>query len=202
MPNWVHNEVMVKGSVNDLDILFSKITKPHDLAGNKKGEFTFHNIFSPEDVRAYNGTSVEEHDYHAIPNGNWYDWNCKHWGTKWDVADCSTDQGDNYFSISFDTPWSSPAPIIDWFINYCQQHGLDLVWSYEEEQGWGGTVSVIKGVFSETEYDIPNCHADYDSRGIVNRCVCEWMDAVHWFDDCPGKAEAMAEQEEAEEAEV
>ena len=37
---------------------------------------------------------------------NWYDWNTKNWGTKWDCYDHRSD--DDFGSIIFDTAWSTP----------------------------------------------------------------------------------------------
>lgn len=40
---------------------------------------------------------------------DWYSWSVANWGTKWNAYDISV--GDN--SISFDTAWSSPVPVIE-----------------------------------------------------------------------------------------
>lgn len=40
-------------------------------------------------------------------HGNWYDWACANWGTKWNAYDCA-DLGD---VLKFDTAWASPKPV-------------------------------------------------------------------------------------------
>jgi len=42
----------------------------------------------------------------------WYEWACKHWGTKWNASDfyVSIDERER-FECRFDTAWSPPVPI-------------------------------------------------------------------------------------------
>lgn len=42
----------------------------------------------------------------------WYEWRCKHWGTKWNAYDCVTDMEPSEHTLSFFTAWSSVAPIV------------------------------------------------------------------------------------------
>lgn len=39
---------------------------------------------------------------------NWYDWNIKNWGTKWNASDSEEKGG----KITFQTAWSPPVPVI------------------------------------------------------------------------------------------
>ncbi len=41
---------------------------------------------------------------------NWYDWSILHWGTKWNAYDQTFDDDS---TITFDTAWSSPFPVIE-----------------------------------------------------------------------------------------
>lgn len=41
---------------------------------------------------------------------NWYQWNIKHWGTKWNAYDTPTPR-DTEDTIWFDTAWSTPEPV-------------------------------------------------------------------------------------------
>lgn len=44
----------------------------------------------------------------------WYEWNCAHWGTKWDAYNiCGGDIENGELSYSFTTAWSHVAPVID-----------------------------------------------------------------------------------------
>jgi hypothetical protein len=43
---------------------------------------------------------------------DWYSWSCKFWGTKWNSYDsCPVDPDDT--SITFNTAWSAPHPVIE-----------------------------------------------------------------------------------------
>ena len=45
---------------------------------------------------------------------SWYDWNCSHWNTKWNVGDVEFDRVDaNTLHVKFDTAWSPPEPIFE-----------------------------------------------------------------------------------------
>jgi len=45
---------------------------------------------------------------------NWYDWQIENWGTKWNAYDISVeDDGYGQVTITFDTAWTAPLPIID-----------------------------------------------------------------------------------------
>jgi hypothetical protein len=41
---------------------------------------------------------------------DWYEWSCKHWGTKWNSSDAFSDSPKE---MTFDTAWSSPFPVIE-----------------------------------------------------------------------------------------
>lgn len=44
---------------------------------------------------------------------DWYEWNCKNWGTKWNSSDSSSYTDFNgRGNISFQTAWSTPYPVI------------------------------------------------------------------------------------------
>ncbi len=45
---------------------------------------------------------------------NWYDWNCEHWGTKWNAYSFQWHgKADHCIAIQFDTAWSPPEPVLD-----------------------------------------------------------------------------------------
>lgn len=41
---------------------------------------------------------------------NWHDWSCAHWGVQWDAVDgdIGYEAGDEFATLSFDTPWGPP----------------------------------------------------------------------------------------------
>ena len=90
-------------------------------------------------------------------------------------------EGLSEITYGFETAWTHPEPIMDWLLNYCKVNHLNLVWSYEEEQGWGGFVEYLNGVLRDDFWDIPESHAEWESRG--KECVCSWHEE-NVFPDC------------------
>jgi len=39
---------------------------------------------------------------------DWYDWNLKHWGVKWDVDSAEREETDKHLKYFFDTAWGPP----------------------------------------------------------------------------------------------
>jgi hypothetical protein len=44
--------------------------------------------------------------------GDWYDWNCVHWGTKWDAAYGHLTETKSSLVYGFETAWSPPEPAV------------------------------------------------------------------------------------------
>jgi hypothetical protein len=95
---------------------------------------------------------------------DWYSFNVREWGTKWDVAISDDNKypttnmeeaanGENYVvHYNFETAWSRPMEAL---IKLSAQYPtLLFTLSYEEETGWGGEMEILRGeVISESEYD-------------------------------------------------
>jgi hypothetical protein len=95
---------------------------------------------------------------------DWYNFNIREWGTKWDVAVSVGDKypdttvedtanGDNHVvHYNFNTAWSRPMGALTKLS--AQYPDLLFTLSYEEETGWGGEMEILRGVvISESEYD-------------------------------------------------
>jgi hypothetical protein len=58
------------------------------------------------------GNNCPDHNAPALIDSpdNWYNWNVKHWGTKWNANDIAIayDSG----SVEFETAWSPPEPVV------------------------------------------------------------------------------------------
>lgn len=162
--------------------LNTKFTKVHDEWNMKtqnmeqvkytysKPIFAFHNIFNhiqdgvPSEI--YNAQKDHNENPAKLFSGNnWYDWNVRNWGTKWDVAVSNDDKypdtelveegknGENYVvAYRFNTAWSPAVPAIQKLSK--QYPDLLFTFNYEEETGWGGEIEILKGkIISESEYD-------------------------------------------------
>ena len=169
--------------------------------------FAFWNIVKPTDLKAYYETDVHKGSKNILPNDgesfmkefvrsmkedqDWYHWNCRNWGTKWDVAvDNNSQYSDTRMEITddgsvmyhFNTAWS---PIGEVLMKLSEQYPtLNFDYEYEEEQGWGGTCTFLGGEdIACDQWDIPESHADYKDRD--KECVCEYSDPEYCYEDCP-----------------
>jgi len=216
MPNWVYNGLTIEGNPDQVKSLMEQMNKPfkmvHDswnmethqqekkLVTYPNPVFAFHNIYS------YLDAGISEEDYLSQPahkpemtewfkfEGNdWYNFNIREWGTKWDVAISDNDKysdtsmedaanGENHVvHYNFNTAWSRPMNAL---IKLSEQYPtLLFTLSYQEETGWGGELELLRGVvISESEYD-SQCR-DCDATDQMEYCEedcgeicgnCNWL---------------------------
>jgi hypothetical protein len=185
MPNWVYNSLAIQGSPEEITKLKTQLNQPftrqHDQWNPDTGQmevsdttynnplFAFWNIVKPTDLETYNLQKDPNHDDSIIDfkGNNWYDWNVRNWGTKWDVAnkdgdspynDTSMEETDRSIIYNFNTAWSAPKAAI---LNLSSQYP-ELIFNlfYEEETGWGGEAEIMNGkAIRQEEYDskCPEC---------------------------------------------
>ena len=186
MPNWVANRVSVSGTEADLKRFIDQanavpITLREGQGLKEDGTkaevvLSFANFIAPPQEAIDSGEYHETHGYSKegatgqTPN-NWYNFNVREWGTKWDVSyssyvETNADGGSSTAEYAFDTAWSPPEPIF-----------------VAELTGEDGELTLVK------EWDIPSSHADYVARdGDADNCPCSHDgDKEYWYDDCPGK---------------
>ena len=183
MPNWVFNGLTIEGNPEQVDKLVEQMNKPFVYSVNSNGDlafninqrkyvnpiFSFHNIYSYKDAgitdEVYHSQPTFDKDVPMFSGDDWYNWNNREWGTKWDVAIAEDNKhmdtymegpvanGDNsVVYYNFDTAWSRPVPAL---IKLSKQYpNLLMTLSYKEESGWGGEMEFLRGVvISESEYD-------------------------------------------------
>jgi hypothetical protein len=168
---------------------------------------SFWNIIAPTDLDAYWGEPT-----HKVDLGNfaesytkalaqdmgWWCWNVREWGCKWDaceieVQDDFTHGGKLTIGYKFDTPWSPPLEAIEKLAK--QYPDLIINIEYEEEQGWGGDVTLQgDNVLQREEWDIPDSHAENMLRRSEVCWRCEsygsgFMQASELYEDCPNYKE-------------
>lgn len=163
MPNWVYNNISVRGTKEDLLAFHAKASKIAPSGFTESGELeykddnaqaiSFWNFIEPENKTAYfeaahgekpegyaEWSFEEKMTYDlAFKSDGWYDWNVRNWGTKWDACDANyddntEDENPNLY-YAFNTAWSIPEQI---YQAITEQHPeLDFDFYGEEEQGWG-----------------------------------------------------------------
>lgn len=183
MPNHVFNNIAVTGSEE-------AITAFKEKAATQEREFSYWNFVTPPkeaidsgEYWATNGWVAGERSGDTA--NNWYQFNTREWGTKWDTYDLDVQTAPKAFYAYFASAWSPPTPVFEAIV--AQHPELDFEFSWEEEQGWGGKATGYGGSFViQKEWDIPDSHAEYIELGWEDRCNCNSEDdQEYWHDDCP-----------------
>ena len=208
MPNWVYNGLTIEGNPEQVDKLVEQMNTPFVDSIKPNGDlaysisqrkyvnpiFSFRNIVSPTDLDAYHAQPDLSGPIMSFEGNDWYNFNNREWGTKWDVAvaegdeypstymEGPVDNGDNkVVYYNFETAWSRPMPAL---IKLSSQYpNLLFTLSYEEETGWGGELEILRGVvISESEYDnkCRDCDAEDQMEYCENDCGsicgnCNWL---------------------------
>lgn len=205
MPNWVFNDLSIEGNKEDIAKLKAQMNQPFtrvheqwsfekqamvtDETSYSNPVFAFWNIIKPTDLEAY----VKQPD-HSLPlaeqlkfqTNDWYAWNVRNWGTKWDVANHDEDkypetelydEGDESLSYRFNTAW---GPAKEAILNLTEQYpNLNFTLSFEEETGWGGEWTFENGEYvtvSEYGWKCRECDHEEDETPWCDECE---------FDICP-----------------
>lgn len=197
MPNHVYNKMTVTGSAEALAAFKTKSQRVDEE--NYLREFSYWNFITPPQDALDSG---EYHATHGFVNGeasghttnNWYNFNVREWGTKWDAYDIQPDDyspTDTQWTISWNSAWSPPIPVFEAMVDQHPDLKFDFYW--EEEQGWGGEATGADGdYFLTNEWDIPSSHADWVALNNEDRCVCSWADTQEeWWSDCPREKETV-----------
>ena len=152
--------------------------------------FSFMNILPPPEDKL-----DEYHAVHGYTGGektgdteyNWYNFNVREWGTKWDARDVDLLEDDEtYLHYKFDTAWSPPTEVIAKLAE--QNPNLNLSLEYREEQGWGGEINFTgSSVEVVKEWDVPETHAEEIEVNNDYCWKCENFDGDYsdLYEDCP-----------------
>jgi hypothetical protein len=199
MPNWCYNTLTIQGPREQLDSIKNRLNSPFtrdhenwDMQSQSMQTktytysnpvFSFWNICKPDDLDAY--MKQPEHNPNSsfedmFKGDDWYSWNTRNWGTKWDVSVSDDDKypdteliedmnngEDQWLVYRFNTAWSPPHPAVQKLSALVPNCVVTL--DYEEETGWGGETEFVKG--KET------AHSDYESK-------CRDCDAEDTLDYC------------------
>lgn len=203
MPNWVYSNLAVTGPADDVQRLKDQVGKSYIMKNApvwNAGTMTYKDVEQSDVFSFWNIVSPPEdklHLYHAKHDGSedktwgWYNWNCEHWGTKWDCSDVSIDvHGPDDVRYTFSTAWSPPVAAMIALSEQFPEVALSLEW--EEEQGYGGTLEFSGGTYWITdEYDTPSTHAEMVER--KEYCYCDGGDEPY-FSDCPNAEPEVPEE--------
>jgi hypothetical protein len=215
MPNWVFNGLTVEGNPESVKKMMDQLNQPfvrvHDNWSTETHQmekqqvtypnpvFAFWNIVKPTNLDAYDSQPTHTPELPITFEGDdWYNWNVRNWGTKWDVAVSSDNEypdttvedtvnGENHVvHYNFNTAWSRPMPAL---LNLSEQYpDLLFTLSYEEETGWGGECELLRGkIISESMYDnqCNDCDGTYEDSQIIDCDDCADYPCPHcgWSND-------------------
>ena len=125
MPNWVYNGLTVEGSESSVLKLKEQVGKPISvpvidwqtnelkIETNDNPIFSYWNIIAPTDLDAYPKQTDHTLDK-PYAGDDWYSWNQRNWGVKWDASNCKSKELSDFNTIvfSFDTPWGTPEHFV------------------------------------------------------------------------------------------
>lgn len=204
MPNWCYNSVTITGPKEEISSIKATLNEPytrqHDQWNPETKEmelkdysydnpiFAFWNIVKPTNLQTYILQEDPNHTSGLIDfqGDNWYDWNVRNWGTKWDVAVSNdekypetelTDESETSLAYRFNTAWSPPEPAMIKLSELIPNCLVTLY--YKEETGWGGESEYQNGErISESSYGWQCYECDHEEDETP---WCEDCD----FDTCP-----------------
>lgn len=206
MPNWVFNSLSISGPAEQISALKQQLNKPftkvHENFNMETKQmefkeykytnpiFAFHNIYNHIQDGVSDEVYQSQPDHSKNPldfSGNdWYNWNVRNWGTKWDIGVMDddkypdteiTDEGEDFVAYRFNTAWSPPIEAIIKLVDQYPKLIFNL--SFEEETGWGGEVEYVDTVeVSREEYGWKCRECDNTEEDTP---YCEECD----FDTCP-----------------
>ena len=217
MPNWCFNTLTIQGPKDQVDYIKERLNKPYKKTFEnwdtksmsmefKEYEFSnpvfaFHNIYNHIEDNVPNEVYLSQSNHSApieeqllFKGSNWYDWNVRNWGTKWDVAVSNDDNypdtelleheskgEDQWLVYKFNTAWSPPVPAMEKLSALVPNCVLTL--DFEEETGWGGEYEFVNGkMTAESNYETlcRDCDAIDTLSYCDNDCgeicsACNWL---------------------------
>jgi len=146
MPNWCYTSLNVNGSEEQIKELSALVS---DAIENDN---SLCNAIIPRP---------------AAEAENWYGWNLKNWGSKWDVVDMNVEyEDDTNLDLYFRTAWSPITPIFDELV----KRGFSVLAEYQDE-GY-----MFAGEYEDgetTDFEILVCEDCQELNEPNDECKCE-----------------------------
>lgn len=147
MPNWVENYVSIVGPEETISTIKEQLAQPSkrpytDFRNNNVvlwdewiSPFQLWNIVSPKNLGTYALPCPNNH------KDNWYDWNVRNWGCKWEAKEVVATQSEpNRIVYIFETPWSAP---IEGLLTLAKNYpAITITLRWNEEQGFGQELDI------------------------------------------------------------
>lgn len=167
MPNWCHNKLIIEGDEKQLK-KFKENTK------TKESKLSMEKIMPcPQkltDTKSPAEEEIAKANKRKYGVADWYHWNIKNWGTKWDLANVEILTEDkDCIEYEFDTAWGPADKFLHTISNKYPKLRFILDY-YEPGYMFEGTFIVENGQIEEDEsHDLetekcPKCKEDYIVR--------------------------------------
>ena len=140
MPNHITNQINFYGEQKDID-------KVLEIIKGKETCIDFNSIIPMPDNIFCGPLGQKEMELYG--KNNWYDWCCFNWGTKWNAYDTYLNKEEN--SITFDTAWSCPLPVLDALAELCYKHNVYFTGKWADEDT-GCNVGIFESDCDSDEY--------------------------------------------------
>src|SRR6185312_324347 len=124
MPNWCAVSIKIEGKSDNMKKFYMSLNTFNE--NGKKVSFSFFQLVPRPEAE----------------KNNWYDWNTKNWGTKWDACEVVIfKETAEYIIIQCNTAWSPPTkwainasklyPDLTFTVAYCESgmefYGVDII---------------------------------------------------------------------------
>jgi len=185
MGYWISHYIRATGNKEDIDAYVSKLTQRRPKKLNDEGDI----VWSEEEFSFYNITPPPEE---MIQSGEWWDKEGEFWRAQnWECYDAPAEEVDNFnvgsgsvCSIRMSTKYEWPIKVFHELIKEYPELEFNI-WSEGEESEAVELVGV-SGVVTQTNYEAPNSHADWDARDNLDSCWCNnYENEDDWYEDCP-----------------
>jgi hypothetical protein len=124
MPNWCGNNLYITGDRVAIADFIKRVTLSPEQQEKQKQNYDILGQLYPtpqelvETVSGYSADETEQSERNKRYEANfakygardWYDWNCRNWGTKWGDSDTWLNgaEGDTSIEFGFQSAWSPP----------------------------------------------------------------------------------------------
>lgn len=176
MPNWCENYIEIS---HDDPKMIQKFVK----AFNK---VEVGNTFRPQPENLFKGNLGQSEkkmcEQQGIPN--WYDWNNKNWGTKWDFG-CENQKekwdGSNKLTVFFMTAWGPPTELFEYMTS---EHGFHICGEFLEPGmdflgRWESGIDEIESRSVPSDRDeLSEIKSDYPMMYSSVEQHIEWMEEM------------------------
>lgn len=197
MPNWCYQNLTVRGDKEEIKRFCDAIRlddrlslnhlypTPQELIDTDAGHFTaepnpnWKNLLANKEItqewydelvqRNAEGYAKNQENIAKYGYGDWYDWNCAKWGTKWGACEVSiTDVGDEFCNIKYESAWSPASGLIAKISSLFPKLMFSITFT-EESDAFAGVEVFVNGEIigeyvMEPELDeLPDYEADEDA---------------------------------------